>query len=344
MNNIAPHEKINLPDGFTIRAAQMSDLESVVDMINDSNAQEDRKERHTYDVTRSEWEQPVFDLEKQSQLVVSADGRIAGYVEIHVDVPAKMYLWHRIHTDYGDTTVGNVLTQWAADTAQTYVHKVPEDVRVVFHAGSRPNDDACEQRFMALGMEKVRYFHEMRIDMTEAPEVPPVPAGFTLRNYRHPQDLRAALRADLDAFKDHWGYVEPDFEEEVKWVKHKYDNDTLFDPELNVLAIDNTTGDIAGVILARIQAYDDANVAYVSLLGVLREYRGRGFGTLLLKEIFKRCFEKGQCSVTLGVDADSLTGATRLYERVGMYVSEVHTAWEKVLRQGRDTMTTDLDT
>ena len=39
-------------------------------------------------------------------------------------------------------------------------------------------------------------------------------------------------------------------------------------------------------------------------------------------------------SVALGVDADSLTGATRLYESAGMHVEEQFDQVRKVLRDG----------
>jgi hypothetical protein len=47
--------------------------------------------------------------------------------------------------------------------------------------------------------------------------------------------------------------------------------------------------------------------------------------------------------VGLGVDATSLTGATRLYEKAGMHVQRKSVTYEKMLRAGRDLTTQTLE-
>jgi ribosomal protein S18 acetylase RimI-like enzyme len=42
-------------------------------------------------------------------------------------------------------------------------------------------------------------------------------------------------------------------------------------------------------------------------------------------------YERGMPRVTLGVDADNPTGATHLYERVGMHVDQEQVVFEKAL-------------
>lgn len=46
-----------------------------------------------------------------------------------------------------------------------------------------------------------------------------------------------------------------------------------------------------------------------------------------------------KCADALGVDAESLTGATRLYQRAGMAVVRQFTLWEKELWAGIDLST-----
>ena len=45
-------------------------------------------------------------------------------------------------------------------------------------------------------------------------------------------------------------------------------------------------------------------------------------------------YRRGRHAVGLGVDASSLTGATRLYERAGMRVVRQFNSYAKVLRPG----------
>jgi hypothetical protein len=56
----------------------------------------------------------------------------------------------------------------------------------------------------------------------------------------------------------------------------------------------------------------------------------------LLKHSFVELYRRGKTEVGLGVDADSLTGATRLYEKAGMFVARQYDLFVKELRPGKD--------
>ena len=64
----------------------------------------------------------------------------------------------------------------------------------------------------------------------------------------------------------------------------------------------------------------DPNAGYVGMLGVRRPWRRQGLGEALLLHSFAEFRRRGYTRGTLGVDASSVTGATRLYERAGMSV------------------------
>jgi mycothiol synthase len=57
---------------------------------------------------------------------------------------------------------------------------------------------------------------------------------------------------------------------------------------------------------------------WVDVLGVLAPWRGRGIAGALLRRSFATFAGRGLRQVLLSVDAENPTGATRLYERVGM--------------------------
>ena len=63
-------------------------------------------------------------------------------------------------------------------------------------------------------------------------------------------------------------------------------------------------------------------MGWVRSLWVRRPWRKRGLGNALLLNAFRQFHERGERRVGLGVDAESPTGATRLYERAGMRVVE----------------------
>jgi len=88
--------------------------------------------------------------------------------------------------------------------------------------------------------------------------------------------------------------------------------------------------------LCRHQSYDNPEVGYISTLGVLRPWRKRGIGLALLSHAFSEFYRRGKRMAGLGVDAESLTGALRLYENAGMHVHQAFERFEKEIRTGKE--------
>jgi ribosomal protein S18 acetylase RimI-like enzyme len=110
-----------------------------------------------------------------------------------------------------------------------------------------------------------------------------------------------------------------------------------FDPSLWFIAM---AGDeVAGVSLCGY--YLDGGI--VNTLGVRRPWRHLGLGMALLRHSFGEFYRRGIHTVGLGVDSQSLTGATRLYERAGMHILLSYDHYEKELRAGIDLSTQTLE-
>jgi ribosomal protein S18 acetylase RimI-like enzyme len=71
---------------------------------------------------------------------------------------------------------------------------------------------------------------------------------------------------------------------------------------------------------------------------VRRPWRKRGLGLALLNHSFGEFYRRGYRRVGLGVDAQNLTGALRLYEKAGMRADPARrfSVYEKELRLGVD--------
>ena len=83
-------------------------------------------------------------------------------------------------------------------------------------------------------------------------------------------------------------------------------------------------------------------MGWVATLGVPRPWRKRGIGLALLRHSFNEFYRRGKRKVGLGVDAQSLTGALRLYESAGMHVHQTFDQYEKELRPGVEISTQSL--
>ena len=93
---------------------------------------------------------------------------------------------------------------------------------------------------------------------------------------------------------------------------------------------------MAGICICRAEDAEDPELGWVGKLGVRRAWRNRGLGDALLKHAFAAFYADGKKRAGLGVDASSLTGALKLYERAGMRVQRQYNMYEKEFRPGRE--------
>ncbi|MCL7452510.1 MAG: GNAT family N-acetyltransferase, partial [Anaerolineae bacterium] len=163
--------------------------------------------------------------------------------------------------------------------------------------------------------------------------LPPVemPAGFRLRRFDPARDVESVWQVDVQAFQDHWGFSGFPLEEFQHWLEQPH-----FQPELWLLAEEEATGQLAGIALNKVDpdwiAQTGRQEGYVNTLAVLREHRQRGLGTALLAQSLHSLRQAGMDSVHLGADAENLTGAVRIYERLGFHVRKTSVAYRKQMR------------
>jgi mycothiol synthase len=163
-----------------------------------------------------------------------------------------------------------------------------------------------------------------------------VPPGYELTTLKQFGDLRAVYRAYDESFRDHWGHVDRPEEVGFREFAHHIEEPD-FDPELWLLLVEEETNEITAVGLCSPKSEENPTIGHVDILGVRRPWRRQGQGLLLLHQIFALFQQKGTYKqVALNVDAQSLTGATRLYERAGMRIERTYLIYEKVLQHGRD--------
>lgn len=187
-------------------------------------------------------------------------------------------------------------------------------------SGMLDGNERARRLLESLGFREVRRFYRMQIDL-EGPSPPAeAPDGATLATFR-PQDAHAFHAALTESFAEEWGFHPMTFEEWRERRLHLPETDT----SLWFLAWDGES--LAGVIRCE-RKFDGG---FVGSLGVRKPWRGRGIGMALLRHAFAEFHRRGEPHVSLGVDADNSSGATRLYERAGMRVMSVDVVFEKEL-------------
>jgi mycothiol synthase len=184
------------------------------------------------------------------------------------------------------------------------------------HFWTVAGDTAADDLFQERGYREVRRFWEMAIELAEEPPEPPADVDSFTEG-----DAEAFHDVLQDSFSEHWEHDTESFEE---WWERQRQR-TNFDPSLWFLIRDGD--DLAGVV--RNEARPPAG--YVGAIGVRRPWRGRGYGRALLLRSFREFYDRGLPRVTLGVDAANASGATQLYESVGMYADQENVVWERSL-------------
>jgi mycothiol synthase len=326
-----------LPTGYTARGATIEDIKTAVDLMNQYSRYYVGTDEAPLDVIRNEWVSPGFDPETDTRLVFSPDEKAVGYVEVWdtANPPVHPWVWWCVHPKFAGNGIGSSLLQWAGERARQAIPRCPEGTRVAFRSGADSVVVLAKEAMENYGMINIRHSFQMRIEMDAPPSEPLWPDGITLKVFDLERDDAAEVyRADTEAFRDHFGFVEQPFEEGFERFMHFMTSDEAYAPGLWFLAMDGDQ--IAGICLNRKHSYEDPDIGWVGTLGVLRSWRQRGIGLALLQQSFAELYRRGFRKVGLGVDGENLTGALKLYKKAGMHVHRQFDLYEKELRPGKE--------
>ena len=325
----------SLPRGFVLRRPSMNDIEGVLQLLQACEIEREGRSESTLEDTRLWWESPDFVLAQDAWIVLSDEGKVVAFASVEHRQHARIFVGADVHPDYRGRGIGTHLLQLNTERAYQHIAEAPADARVSMLAWSDEKNTFAQHLLEKHDFKHIRTFWRMKIELHEAPPVPQWADGISLRTLADDQSLfRAAFEADEDAFKDHWGHVPTSFEEWEHWTR-KREN---FDPSLWFLAMDGN--EIAAISLCEDEKEQGG---WVHSLGVRRQWRRKGIGEALLYQSFGEFYKRGIHEVYLGVDASSLTGATRLYERVGMHVHRRSNTYEKEIRAGREISTQSVE-
>jgi mycothiol synthase len=230
-----------------------------------------------------------------------------------------------VHPDYRGMGLGSYLVAWGERWTRDHMPQAQENARVVAQHYINSANEAARRLLENSGYTPVRGIYVMETKLEEAPPLPHWPADISVRTFVPGRDERAVYEAVEDAFRDMWGRPRGTFERFVGMTKAE-----SFDPSLWFLALEGD--EIAGVTLCKTLAGE----GWVDVVGVRRPWRNRGLGLALLRHAFTEYHRRGTPRVSLSVDAESVTGAPRLYGRAGMRVRESYVIHLKELRPGVD--------
>ena len=320
-----------LPQGFSGRPATLEDVDAVVALLQVCDTVDRGSSSMTKENLLRNWYLPGVNLERDTWLVFAADGQLAAYIKLqHLELP-QLHATPFVHPAYVHMELYAYLFDHIEEYARQFIVQASTDARVALNTFGIAKNRALCSAAEAAGFVHVRSSWNMQIDMQKAPPAPEWPAGIELRPFVRAM-ARAVHAADEEAFNDHWGYIPTSFEVFEQW----FFNRPSFDPTLWFIPFENEQ--IVGAALCEYRG----DLGWVGSLSIRRPWRRRGLAQALLLHLFGEFYRRGTRSVALFVDAESLTGATRLYERVGMHTVYQEDQYQKELRPGVEVSTQTL--
>jgi mycothiol synthase len=263
-------------------------------------------------------------------LVAEIDGRPVGYSRVWWDQEADGPRIYRqvcfLDPDYGGRGIGSALFAWNDARLREIAaeHEVPEKL---IEAWSGDRNAGATALIRAAGYEPVTYMAEMvRPSVDDLPDHG-LPEGLEIRPVRE-EDVRTIWEADAEAFRDHWGYVEPTEESFERFVAFPY-----LDISLWKIAWDDHG--VAGQVKSFIDTAQNEEFGrqrgWTESICTSRHWRRRGVAKALIVESIRELAARGMTEVALGVHTENPNGAYDLYAGLGYEVVGTWTTYRKPL-------------
>jgi mycothiol synthase len=314
---------VKLPAGYSARVATEADIDAMLAVLHAGDVRSVGEPDTPRDFVEEVFTVPFLDPATDIWVVEDAGGGVAACGDIQaVNPQVSCDAFVRVHPDHA----GRGLATALLDTAETRARERMDGAETVkLWATADPRDDDALSLLAARGGNHVRSFLHMERRIDDLAGAGELADGVRFRPFR-PDDRNdwATFHEVLEtAFSEHFGFEALDLATfEAMWTGFP-----TWDPTLVTFA--EADDRVVGVVVSNVTS--TPGLAWLSDVGVMPAYRGRGIARALLLRAFADVRARGCDRVRLAVDAENTTGATRLYERAGMHVRREWMIFEKTL-------------
>lgn len=275
---------------------------------------------------------PGIVWEEQFRLA-EAGGRIVGYSVGSTDGEDEeegRVLWHDglVLPEWRGRGIGRRLLGEAQTAARKHGERRfgPATGRVRFRTLVYEPNTAARSLLRHAGYAVIRYgFAMVRPNLDNLPPTD-LPPGLEVRPATRETAMQI-LRATDEAFRDHWGFADQTDEDREAWIAHPVMG------QLDVWQVAWDGDEVAGGVLGFINGPENEALGrkrgYTEVIFTRRPWRGRGLASALIGRNLRLLAERGMAEAALSVDAENLTGALRLYEKMGFEVRKTQLIHER---------------
>jgi mycothiol synthase len=329
--------EVSIDTDFSWRPLQRSEIPAWAGLVSAVQTADRDEELFGEEDLAEEFDDPRADFSRGSMAVFDGGIMIGFAMVIPSSQPPdagtegvhQIDAWGRVHPKYRGLGIGTRLITWAEQAAvELHSQRFPGQP-MSLHGGNLAKVTDAIELLEANGYQQTRWFHSMVRDLTAPIPDLPVPVEVRIAGYV-PEMSAQAFMIRNESFRDHWGSTELNEETWAHVISSR-----AFRPAFSFLA--HLGDDPAGLLMSyEFDAQTEVTgirELYIGTVGVRRIARRRGIASALLVAAMRAAREDGCVAASLGVDADSPTGALGVYERLGFTVRDTSVTLAKPLIQ-----------
>ncbi len=225
--------------------------------------------------------------------------------------------------------IGRAILRWTEARQRQVASDQPEDVAHELLVETYDSTQGLAELLLDEGYARVRNWYVMTRPLAAEIAEVPLPEGLEVRTAT-PDHYRRIWDADIEAFRDHWGFAEPPESAYAEWLE----DPVAMVPALWQIAWDGD--EVAGQVRSFIDHRENADLGrlrgYTEYISVRRPWRRRGLARALIMRSLRILQAEGMTEAALGVDAQNVTGALHLYESCGFRPARSGGVYRKPLR------------
>ena len=217
-----------------------------------------------------------------------------------------------IMPDWRGKGIEQSMIHWCENRLKDIAKEHPQDSQRFFQTYSSAFKPGFNKILESFDYEAVRFFIEMSRTLENIPAAE-LPEGIDVREVKEEHE-RKIWEANVEAFRDHWGYSPPT-EEDYK----SYNGSKYWQPELWQVAWDGdeVVSSVMNYIDIDYNKKFDRNRGWTEDISTRREWRRQGIAKALIVKSMHMHRAKGMTEVALGVDTNNPNGALDLYQSLG---------------------------